>query len=210
MENTVELASQNDPLDRFYSHYNNFEPIAILSVDTPGNTPEQNQKNFATLTRHLFLAGFLYHRIHGEYTDRNRQIVEDTHTVIIYAYPDRQKELEKFALSLGKAFRQQAIMFIRKSGNTCLISPHNNSIEQTHGNFLSEYIQLYFNKVGKKKYKINTLSEPKDHPERPKTWEMPVFEAYRNALIQKEDIYTEWENHEIQSKIKGDQKEYLS
>lgn len=210
MENTVELASQNDPLDRFYSHYNNFEPIAILSVDTPDNTPEQNQKNFATLTRHLLLAGFLYHRIRGEYTDRNRQIVEDTHTVIIYAYPDRQKELEKFALSLGKAFRQQAIMFIGKSGHTRLISPHNESLEQTHGNFLPEYIQLYFNKIGKKKYKIHALSEPKDYPERPKTWEMPVFEAYRNALIQKEDIFIEWENHEIQNKITGDQKEYLS
>ena len=102
MENALESASQNDPLDRLYSHYNQFEPIAILSVDTPDNTAEQNQENLAALTRHLSLAGFLYHRIQGEYTDRNKQTIEDTHTVIIYAYPDRQKELEKFTLSLGK------------------------------------------------------------------------------------------------------------
>lgn len=194
MENTVELASQNDPLDRFYSHYNNFEPIAILSVDTPGNTPEQNQKNFATLTRHLFLAGFMYHCIRGEYTDRNRQIVKDTHSVIIYAYPDRQKELEKFAFSLGKALNRQAILFIKKSGNTRLIFTHDDCREQVFGKFLLEYIQLYFSRIGKKKYKILILLEPKSYPERPKTWEMPAFEIYRNKLIKKENIYTEWES----------------
>ena len=72
MENALESASQNDPLDRLYSHYNNFEPIAILSVDTPDNTQQQNQENLVALTRHLSLAGFLYHRIQGEYTDRNK------------------------------------------------------------------------------------------------------------------------------------------
>ena len=193
MKNSKEI-NHEDPLDKFYSHYNNFEPIAILSVDTPDNAPEQNQGNLATLTRHLFLAGFLYHRIRGEYTDRNRQIVDDTHTVIIYAYPDRQKELEKFALSLSKAFNQKAILFIGKSGSTRLISTQDDCLEEMFGNFRPEYIRLYFNRIGKKKYKIFTLLEPKNYPERPKTWEMLAFQIYRNKLIEKENIYTEWES----------------
>ena len=200
MENALESASQNDPLDRLYSHYNQFEPIAILSVDTPDNTAEQNQENLAALTRHLSLAGFLYHRIQGEYTDRNKQTIEDTHTVIIYAYPDRQKELEKFTLSLGKAFHQQAVMLIGKSGQTRLISPQGDTSEQTLGSFHPEYLRQYFNKTGKKKYRIKTLSEPKNYPERPKTWEMPAFETYRKKLVQTEDIYTEWEKCIIQPK----------
>ncbi len=200
MENALESASQNDPLDRLYSHYNQFEPIAILSVDTPDNTAEQNQENLAALTRHLSLAGFLYHRIQGEYTDRNKQTIEDTHTVIIYAYPDRQKELEKFTLSLGKAFHQQAVILIGKSGQTRLISPQGDTPEQTLGSFHPENLRQYFNKTGKKKYRIKTLSEPKNYLERPKTWEMPAFETYRKKLVQTEDIYTEWEKCIIQPK----------
>lgn len=185
--------NEDNLLDRLYSHYNNFEPIAILSVDTPDNTQQQNQENLAALTRHLSLAGFLYHRIQGEYTDRNKQTIEDTHTVIIYACPDRQKELEKFTLSLGKAFHQQAVMLIGKSGQTRLISPQGDISQQTLGRFYPEYIRQYFNKTGKKKYRIKALSEPKNYPERHKTWEMPAFETYREKLVQTEDIYTEWE-----------------
>ena len=161
-----------------WCHYNNFESIAFLSVNTPDNTREQNQENLAVLRRHLSLAGFLYHHIQGEYTGKNRQTILDTNTVTIYAYPDRQKELEKFTLSLGKAFRQQAVMLICKFGQTRLISLQNEMPGWKLGAFHSEYLRQYFNKIGKKRYEIKTLSEPKHYP-RPKTWEMPAFEEYR-------------------------------
>lgn len=187
-------SNKDTPLDRFYSHYNNREPIVFMAVDSPDNTPEQNQENLEALARHLSLAGFLYHKVMGEYTARDKQVQDDVHTVIIYAYPDRQDELKRFAISLGKAFKQAAILLISRGGTATLISPEKLS-ERDIGRFQMEHLNQYFNRIGKRKYRINALSEPKNYPDRPLSMEMPAFESYRKKLAQSEDIFAEWEKN---------------
>lgn len=74
-----------------------------------------------------------------------------------------------------------------------------NTQQQTPGNFHPEYLRQNFNKTGKKKYR-KALTEPKNYPEHPKTWEMPAFETYRKKPVQTEDIHTEWEKCTIPPK----------
>lgn len=185
-------------LGRFWQHFQNNEPIAVLSGDRNENTKAENKANFNFIKRHVSLAGFGYNKVKGGYVEEGGKKVADESSVVIYAPKDREKELFDLAMSLGKKFKQSSIMFINTNGEVNWISCRNDSFlgeigkKKRLGKFKTNQIEDFFTKIGNKEFKFDKFEEPAKYI--PSLSERQLSKWYKEKLIKVgEQIVEVWE-----------------
>lgn len=150
-------------LGRLYQHLEDGDCIAIVSAFRANRKRAENVKLTKELRAYVLGAGFGYNRAVGGYTEKmdDGSFVEvvDEQSTIIYAKPEREKELRRFAESLGKKYDQDSVLFVDKKGNACWIFTRKpNWAEQEIGSvqnlgeFHPKQIGAYFTKIGKKNF----------------------------------------------------------
>lgn len=157
-------------LARLRQHKENHEPIAIISAcrgDWNRKDPKENAKINKAKTNELrsFIlgAGFGFNKAIGGYTEIDAEgskiEIKDEMSCIVYATPDREKELRTFAIGMGKRFKQDSILFVNTNGDAEWIftRPDNFMGKPVASSFkLGEFhykqLDKYFTKIGKKNF----------------------------------------------------------
>jgi hypothetical protein len=198
----VEDAINEASLSRFYQHYQKGEPIAFISADRGENTPQENKANYQKLKNYVQMAGFGYNKIKGGYVEENGKRVVDESSIVIYATPDREKELRKLVMSLGIRFKQSSIMFINSKGEVSWISTRDDSwigsigTQKRLGKFKTSNINDFFTRIGKKEFKFTSLDESDDY--HPSLAERQLSGMFKKLLGKdsgtEKDFLDEWES----------------
>lgn len=204
-------------LGRLRQHLEAGEPIAIISAcrsDWNRKDPKENAKINKAKTNELrsFILGmgFGFNRAIGGYTEidseGNKVEIKDEMSCIVYATPDREKELRTFAIGMGKRFKQDSILFVntKKEAEWIFTRPDNFMGKPVASSFKLgdfHYTQLdkYFTKIGKKNFsfavesvdcrKWTQLSEEMSIPT---TIEMRGFDFMRKELAKCAEQGIEW------------------
>lgn len=157
-------------LGRLRQHKENGEPIAIISAcrsDWNRKDPKENAKINKAKTNELrsFIlgAGFGFNKAIGGYTEidaeGNKIEIKDEMSCIVYATPEREKELRTFAIGMGKRFKQDSILFVGTDGKAAWIFTRPDNYKGMPvassfplGKFNYEQIGKYFTKIGKRNF----------------------------------------------------------
>lgn len=198
----AEDAINEASLSRFYQHYSKGEPIAFISADRGENTPQENKANYQKLKNYVKMAGFGYNRIKGGYVEENGKRVVDESSLVIYATPEREKELLKLVMSLGVKFKQSSIMFIDTKGDVSWISTRDDSwigtigTRKRLGKFKTNNINDFFTRIGKKEFKFTSLDEEDGyHPSNAEKQLSEMFKKLLNKVSETEkNVLDEWES----------------
>ena len=164
-------------LGRLKQHLVDKEPVAIISAcrsdwdrKDPKNNAKMNKAKTAELRTFILGAGFGFNKAIGGYTevlaDGTKVEVKDELSSIVYATPDREKELRTFAIGMGKRFKQDSVLFIDTNGKAEWIftRPDNFMGKPVAsscplGDFHARQLDKYFTKIGKKNFSFAVESE---------------------------------------------------
>ncbi len=157
-------------LGRLRQHLEAGEPIAIISAcrgDWNRKDPKENAKINKAKTNELrsFILGmgFGFNKAIGGYTEvdseGNKVEIKDEMSCIVYATPDREKELRTFAIGMGKRFKQDSILFVDTNGDAEWIFTRKDNFmgkpvasSYKLGEFHYTQLDKYFTKIGKKNF----------------------------------------------------------
>lgn len=163
-------------LGRLKKHIDSGEPVAIISAcrsdwsKDPKENAQENKAKTRELRSFILGAGFGFNKAYGGYTevlpDGTKAEVKDEMSSIVYATPDREKELRTFAIGVGKRFKQDSILFVSSKGEAEWIftRPDNfmgKPVASSFplGKFYAKQLDKYFTKIGKKNFSFAVESE---------------------------------------------------
>jgi len=204
-------------LGRLVKHLDSKEPIAIISAcrsDWDRKHPKENAKinkaKTAELRSFILGMGFGFNKAIGGYTevtaDGQKVEVKDEMSCIVYATPDREKELRTFAIGMGKKFKQDSILFISCDGKAEWIFTRPDNFmgkpvasSQPLGDFHPKQLDKYFTKIGKKNFSFAVESqdftrhtEIVDECSLPTTIEMRGYDYMRSRLKECSESGDDW------------------
>lgn len=150
-------------MGRFVQHLDKGEPVAIISADRGERSKKQNMELFEKLKKQALTNGFGFNFVKGGYVEKNddtgeERDVDGENSIIIYATPDREKELYKFSIGVGKQFNQDSIFFHDSKGRTDWVSTRDDGYigkvgsKEDVGDFHPEQKGKYYSKIGKRKF----------------------------------------------------------
>ena len=150
-------------MGRLYQHFKDGDCIAIVSAFRGERSKSENMKLTKELRVMTLGAGFGYNKVIGGYSEKLDDgtvvNIDDEHSTVIYAKPEREKELRRFVESLGKKYKQDSVLFIgsdRKAKwiftrpDNFMNKPVGSTLEL--GEFHPRQIGMYFTKIGKKHF----------------------------------------------------------
>ena len=150
-------------LGRLVQHFQNGDCIAIVSAFRGERSKAENMKLTKQLRTLVLGAGFGFNKVIGGYSEKLDDgtvvNIDDEHSTIIYATPERENELRKFVISLGKKYNQDSVLFVGNDRKATWIftrpdnfmnKPVGSTMEL--GDFHPKQIGVYFTKIGKKNF----------------------------------------------------------
>lgn len=161
-------------LGRLNQHFEQGDAIAIISAEKDENDKATNSKNTNELRKIVLGYKFGFNKALGGYVevspDGNKKEVVGEKSTIIYASPDREKELEILAKKLGKKFNQNSILFVDAKKNakwiytTDVKDPEGKIVNKAGeieplGRFVPKQLGDYFTKIGKKNFTFLVQNE---------------------------------------------------
>ena len=203
-------------LGRLKRHIDSGEPIAIISAcrsdwsKDPKENAAENKAKTRELRSFILGAGFGFNKAYGGYTevlpDGTKAEVKDEMSSIVYATPDREKELRTFAIGMGKRFKQDSILFVncKKEAEWIFTRPDNFMGKPVASSFKLgdfHYTQLdkYFTKIGKKNFSFAVEStdckrwtQLSEEMAIPTTIEMRGFDFMKKELAKCAEQGIEW------------------
>ena len=216
MKSFKEFINEKDSLNeaslgRLYQHFNDGDCIAIVSAFRGERSKSENMKLTKELRAMVLGAKFGYNKVIGGYSeqleDGTTVDIDDEHSTIIYASPEREKELRTFVVSLGKKYKQDSVLFIGKDRKAKWIFTRpdnfmNKPVGSTEdlGDFHPAKIGKYFTKIGKKHFsfviKEGEITRWTESDIMPTTIEMRGMDYMRNVLKEcsdsDKDFYEEY------------------
>ena len=155
---------------RLQKHLEMGEPVAIVSAYR--SDYDDNKMRNATMCnkktnelRSIVLSNkFGFNRGVGGFVehlkDGSTREVKDERSTIIFAKPEREQELKKLAIALGKRFEQESILFVDAKGKACWIDTKNSVGKETPlGAFHPERVGDYFTKIKKQYFSFDVQEE---------------------------------------------------
>lgn len=164
-------------LGRLKKHLMDKEPIAIISAcrsdwdrKNPRANAQMNNAKTQELRTFILGAGFGFNKTIGGYTevldDGTEVEVKDEMSQVVYATPEREKELRTFAIGMGRRFKQDSILFVGCDGKAEWIFTRKDNFMKKPiassmplGEFKCAQIGKYFTKIGKKNFSFAVESE---------------------------------------------------
>ena len=161
-------------LGRLNQHYEQGDAIAIISAERWSKDKAANNKDTNELRKSILGYKFGFNKALGGYTETasdgtKKEIVGEKST-IVYASPDREKELKLLVQKLGSKYEQESILFVDCNKNAMWIYTsevkdeagkvvhRKGEIEQL-GRFVPKQIGDYFTKIGKKNFTFLVQNE---------------------------------------------------
>lgn len=181
-------------LSRFWQHFSNGEPIAIISAERGELSKSENDKNTNSLRRYINSAKFGFSKALGGYSEIDditgeKKNIDGEKSSIVYSSPEREAELLNFAIGMGKKFNQDSILFIDTEGNAWWYSTRADSSvgpigsKTPVGKFHPKQIGNYYSKIGKKNFSFVSINEDSyEYKSRPTSVELQTAEVMRNSL----------------------------
>lgn len=204
-------------LGRLKQHKDKGEPMAIISAcrgdwnrKDPKDNAKINKAKTAELRSFILGMGFGFNKAIGGYTEVDSEgkkvEIKDEMSSIVYATPDREKELRTFAIGMGKRFKQDSILFIGCDGNAEWIftRPDNFMGKPVASSFkLGEFhykqLDRYFTKIGKKNFSFAVESvdysrhtQLTEEIALPTTIELQGYDYMRKELAKCAEQGVEW------------------
>ena len=164
-------------LGRLKQHRDAGEPMAIISAcrsdwdrKNPNANAQMNNAKTQELRTFILGAGFGFNKTIGGYTevqdDGTKVEIKDEKSQVVYATPDREKELRTFAIGMGRRFKQDSILFVDCNGNAEWIFTRKDNFmgkpiasSMPLGKFKATQVGQYFTKIGKKNFSFVVESE---------------------------------------------------
>lgn len=150
-------------LGRLVQHFNDGDCIAIVSAFRGERTKAENMKMTKALRTFVLGSKFGFNKVIGGYSEQQDDgslvNIDDEHSTIIYAKPEREAELRKLAIALGKKYEQDSVLFVGSDRKAVWIftrpdnfmkKPVGSTMEL--GDFHPRQIGVYFTKIGKKNF----------------------------------------------------------
>lgn len=154
---------------RLAKHIEMGEPVAIVSAYRSDYVPDNKERNASMCNkntnqlRSIVLSNkFGFNRGVGGFIehlkDGSTREVKDERSTIIYATPDREQELYKLAVALGKKYNQESILWIDTKGKAFWINTSSKIGDKTPlGQFYPERVGDYFTKIKKQYFSFEVL-----------------------------------------------------
>lgn len=167
-ESSANLAEAS--VARLNQHLERGDVVAIVSACRSDRPDSKNKALTNDLRRRVLGMHFGYNKAVGGYTEtlengKQSDKVEETSTVI-YASPDRKKELFKLAFDLGVDYDQECILFVNENKdaewvftNPSKESGYSRGDRIKLGTFHPVQIGQYFTKIGKRSFSFTVESE---------------------------------------------------
>lgn len=192
-------------LGRLNQHLEDGDAVAIVSACRSERTDAENKAKTNELRRRVLGMHFGYNKAVGGYTETlpdgsTSDKVQETST-IIYASPEREKELFRLAFQLGEDFDQECILFIHKNKNaewvyTTNTRDHSKGDVEKLGKFYAQQMGAYFTKIGKRSFSfvvesddINSFNDTNGEIKLKGVAEAAMFEYDRKKLKQEADEF---------------------
>lgn len=150
-------------LGRLVQHFNDGDCIAIVSAFRGERTKAENMKMTKALRTLVLGSKFGFNKVIGGYSEKQEDgtvvNIDDEHSTIIYAKPEREAELRKLAVALGKKYEQDSVLFVGSDRKAMWIFTRPDNFMQKPvgstmelGDFHPKQIGVYFTKIGKKNF----------------------------------------------------------
>ena len=186
-------------LGRFYTHFNNHEPIAFISADRSELSKSENAARYKQLKTLVKLSGFGFNRVKGGYVEttidkdgkRVDVPVDGESSLIVYGgTADNQQKLFSLAIQLGRRFNQDAVMLIDTDHNVTFADTNSNhstfGSSVKIGKFTANSIGQFYTKIGKSKFSFELL-EQDDTPLNPISYYKMFCRKFQQYLDQDPD-----------------------
>ena len=195
-------------ISRFFMHLKDENmAIAIISSDRKENTKQENDENYRSLKDFTIKAKFGYVKVKGGYIEnkgsKDEVKIDGEKSIILYADKNREQELKEFAITAGRLFDQDSILFIDCKGNARWIGTtlrKNVDLqykqEMKLGDFHADNISKYYTKIGKHMFTFESLDETSDIKSNFTTIEMRtsdrLLSTLKQAINENKDFYDLW------------------
>lgn len=174
MKSFMEYITLNEAsIKRLENHLNRGEPIAIVSAereDWDRNDYQNNRvlcKRYTKELRMLVLQQkFGFNKVRGGFIetdsqDKNKKVEKESeHSTLIFSTPEREDELKKLVIGLGKRYKQDSVLFVDTSGNAFLIDTRDNfgAIEKL-GKYTTNILSMFYTKIKGKKFSFEPQTD---------------------------------------------------
>ena len=168
MKTVSEFLNENNvlteaSLGRLVQHFNDGDCIAIVSAFRGERTKAENMKMTKALRTLVLGSKFGFNKVIGGYSEKQDDgsivNIDDEHSTIIYAKPERESELRKLVIALGKKYEQDSVLFVGSDRKAVWIFTRPDNFMQKPvgstmelGDFHPKQIGVYFTKIGKKNF----------------------------------------------------------
>lgn len=207
----LESSLMEASMGRLYQHFKDGDCIAIVSAFRGERSKSENMKLTNELRVLTLGAGFGYNKVIGGYSEKRADgsvvNIDNEHSTIIYAPPEKEKELKNFVVALGKKYKQDSVLFIGNDRmarwiftrpDNFMNKPVGSTMEL--GEFHPKQIGMYFTKIGKKHFsfvmKESEVTRWVDCDVMPTTIEMRGLDYMRKVLEEcsctNKDFYDEY------------------
>ena len=160
-------------IKRLEAHLAKNEPIAIVSAEREDWDEKNDENNRAMNNRYtkelrMLVLGqkFGFNRVRGGFVETNakdssKKVEKDSEkSTLIFCTPEREEELKKMAIALGKKYKQDSILFVDSKGNACFIDTRDNVGKVTPlGKYTSRVLGKFYTKIKGRKFAFEPVVE---------------------------------------------------
>lgn len=150
-------------LSRLFRHFKDGTALAVVTASRNKATPTENKKNNNELRGFVRNADFGFSKLEGSYPEEQDngetvQVTEDS-TIIFGRTPEDEKALKNLAVSLGKRYNQDSVLFKYNDGRIVLIYCRDKKEQKLSGDFHPQRFGDYMSKYKGKTFVIESLDE---------------------------------------------------
>jgi hypothetical protein len=154
-------------LSRLFRHFKDGNALAVVTASRKKATPAENKKNNNELRGFVRNADFGFSKVEGSYPEEQEngetvQVTEDS-TIIFGQKPEDEKALKNLAVSLGKRYNQDSVLFKYNDGRVVLIYCRDKKEQKLAGDFHPQKLGDYMSKYKGKTFVIESLDESIDY-----------------------------------------------
>ena len=154
-------------LNRLFSHFKGDNALAVVTASRNTASTAENKKNNNELRGFVRNADFGFSKLEGSYPEEQPngetvQVTEDS-TIIFGRKPEDEKALKNLAVSLGKRYNQDSVLFKYNDGRVVLIYCRDKKEQKLAGDFHPQKLGDYMSRYKGKTFVIESLDESIDY-----------------------------------------------
>lgn len=160
-------------IKRLEAHLKKNEPIAIVSAEREDWDENDDMHNRAMNNRYtkelrmlVLSQKFGFNKVRGGFVETNakdssKKVEKDSEkSTLIFSTPEREEELKKLAIALGKKYNQDSILFVDTKGEACFIDTRDNIGKVSPlGKYTNQVLGKFYTKIKGKKFAFEPIVE---------------------------------------------------